>query len=251
MIEKIQPFNGLLFFLIALMMFILTRRMLSNDILLLIQKMTQNATLSHKIHFILVFPGVFLHEFSHYLALRLMGVAASLHLGVEMGENTVVYGHVDFFERDVNPVQHFITGIAPLITGLLCATLLAVGFMGAPSISELANSSGQIDLKPILNQTDTILFWIAFYLVFAITSEMLPSNSDRTYWLPLTGIIVVLVLLSIFTNTLPWLITHVYPYFNTMLKFLSIVFAICLVPQLCLLIPLRLLRWLTASKQAR
>ena len=251
MIEKIQLFDGLLLFFAALLLFVLTRRMLSNDILILIQKITHSAALSHKIHYILVFPGVFLHEVSHYLALRLMGVAASLHLGVEMDENTVVYGHVDFYERDVNPIQHFITGIAPLITGLLWATLLAVGFMGAPSIPELINTGGQIDITPILNQTDTILFWIAFYLVFAITSEMLPSNSDRTYWLPLAGIIAVLILLSIFTNTFPWFVTHVYPYFNTVLKFLSLVFAICLVPQLCLLIPLRLLRWLTAPKRAR
>jgi len=250
MIEIIRTFDSVFYFLIALLLFLFTRRLLSIDILLLLQKITRSAHLAHKIHFFLVLPGVFLHEFSHFLALRIMGVSSTLHLGIEMGQEAVVYGHVDFYEKDVNAFKHFITGIAPLLTGLLSTTFLAIQFMGVPSIQELIKSQGQINFQSILDQTEKIIFWIAFYLLFAIASEMLPSASDRKYWLPLAGFVFILMILSLLTNTYPWLLSNIYPFLSNWLKILAMIFTICLIPQLILLIPLRLLRSLTSPRRA-
>ena len=250
MIEIIKTFDSVFYFLIAMLLFLFTRRLLSIDILLFLQRITRSAHLAHKIHFILVLPGVFLHEFSHFLALRIMGVPSTLHLGVEMGQEAVVYGHVDFFEKDVNAFMHFITGIAPLLTGLLSTTFLAIQFMGVPSILKLIESQGQINVQLILDQTEKIVFWIAFYLLFAIASEMLPSASDRKYWLPLAGFVLGFLILSLLTNTYPWLLAKIYPFLSNWLKVLAMTFTICLIPQLILLIPLRLLLRLISPRRA-
>lgn len=250
MIKIVQTFDSVFYFVIALLLFLFTRHLLSRDILLLLQKITRSSHLAHKIHFFLVLPGVFLHEFSHFLALRIMGVPSTLHLGIEMGPEAVVYGHVDFYEKDVNAFKHFITGIAPLLTGLLSTTILAIQFMGVPSIQELIESQGKINFQSIIGHTEKIIFWIAFYLLFAIASEMLPSASDRKYWLPFAGFILVLIILSLLTNTYPWLLANVYPFLSNWLKVLAMIFTICLIPQLILLIPLRLLRRLTSTRHA-
>jgi len=68
-----QTFDGVLYFLVALLLFIYTRRMLSNDILLIFHKITRSAEKSHKLHFFLVFPGVFLRWAANKLDQNEMG----------------------------------------------------------------------------------------------------------------------------------------------------------------------------------
>lgn len=237
-------FNGIFLFIGATLAFILVRRVLYVDMLRLLMAITRNPLTAHKIHFVLVFPGVLLHELSHYLVLRLMGVHCKLALGVEMQQDFVIYGHVDFYESDVNGIKHFISGIMPLITGLTAITLIAVNLMGVPSIKSIIATGGAIDFSSVWAQVGTWWFWLAFYLVFAIASEMIPSPSDRRYWLHLGVLILVLLALSLFTKTTGWLLANLYPFIDGILKMIGVTFLLCLGIELVLFIPLRLITWL-------
>ena len=244
----LETFNGILLFIGALLTFIIIRRVLYVDMLRLLAAITKNVLTAHKIHFALVFPGVLLHESSHFVALRLMGVRCRLNLGVEMQNDFVVYGHVDFYENEVNGIQHFISGIAPLFTGLTAISVIAVNFMGVPSIRSIIASSGNIDFSTILTAANNWWFWVAFYFVFAIASEMIPSPSDRRYWVHLGIILVVLFAISILTETTGWFFTNMYPLIDGVLKMVGITFMICLAIELVLFVPLRLISWLRARK---
>jgi hypothetical protein len=208
----------------------------------LFHRLTGDAHRSHTIHFILIFPGVFLHELSHWLVLRLLGVRCSLHLGIEMQADFVVYGHVDYYESDVGPVKHFLSGIAPLITGMLLISLLAVQWMGIPGPGELARQEAVISLQSVSDTLRTWQFWLAFYLIFAITSEMVPSPSDRKYWLPLGLLLVGILFVAVITRTSGWLFANLFPYINNWLKLMGVVFVIGMVPQLVFWLPFQLLK---------
>ncbi|MEE4194413.1 MAG: hypothetical protein V2J07_04370 [Anaerolineae bacterium] len=239
-------FNGIFLFLGATLAFVIIRRLLYVDLLRLLAAITKNVLTAHKIHFAVVFPGVVLHEFSHFLALRLMGVRCRLHLGVEMQDDFVVYGHVDFYENEVNGIQHFISGIAPLLTGLTVISLISVNFMGVPSIRSIIESSGILNFSPILASAGNWWFWLAFYFVFAIASEMIPSPADRRYWIHLGMILVILFAISLLTKTTGWFLINLYPTIDGILKMVGITFVICLAIEVILFLPLRLINWLRA-----
>lgn len=242
-----QDFNGIILLFCAILGFVIIRRILYSDMLKTLLALTRNVVTAHKIHYTLVFPGVLLHEFSHFLLLRLMGVRSTLHLGVEIQQDTVVYGHVDFYEDEVNGIQHFISGIAPLIFGLSAISLLAVNFMGVPSIRSIISSGGSIDFSAILTAAGNWWFWLAFYFVFAIATEMIPSPADRRYWLHLGILMLILFVISLLTKTTEWLFISLYPYIDGMLKTIGVTFLICLAIEFVLFVPFRLIAWLRAN----
>lgn len=243
---NLPSFSGILLFLGTTLAFILIRRVLYTDMLQLLMALSKNVLTAHKIHYTLVFPGVLLHEFSHFIALRLMGVRCRLKMGVELQQDYVIYGHVDFYEDEVNRLQHFISGIAPLVTGLFAISLIAVNFMGVPSIRSIIASSGNIDLSPVFAAARTWWFWAAFYFVFAIATEMIPSAADRRYWLHLGIILLVLFGISLLTKTTGWFLMNLYPTIDGVLKMIGISFLICLVIELILFLPIRFIAWLRA-----
>ena len=242
----LSQFTGILLFTGALLPFLIMRRLLYVELLRLLYGFSKNLLTAHKIHFLLVFPGVFLHELSHFLAFRLMGVPCRLHLGVKIQDNTAVYGSVEFYESDVSALKHFISGITPLITGLTAISLLSIYLLGLPSISTLAVAEAEILLSTIWQSSQTFWFWLALYLIFAISSEMVPSPSDRRYWIHLGVIVLVLIIISALTQTTQWLFANLYPYIDGLLRLVGVTFLIGLVPQFLVWLPIRIINWLRA-----
>ena len=237
----IRTFEGTLLLLAVLIPFLWIREQLSKKLLSLLYRITRDARRAHQIHFIFVFPGVLIHELSHYLMLRLLSVPCTLHVGVEMQDDFVIYGHVDYYENHITPVKQFLSGIAPLISGIVLVSLLAVQWMGIPPIHALANQQEVIEAASILAAAKGFLFWFAFYLIFAITSEIVPSSADRKYWYPFIFILLALLLLSYLTQTLGWFLNTAYPYLDNWFKVISFVFLIGLAAQVLLLLPVSLL----------
>jgi hypothetical protein len=242
----LNQFTGILLFIGALIPFLVMRRLLYVELLRLLYGFTRNLLTAHKIHFLLVFPGVLLHELSHFLAFRLMGVPCRLHLGVKMQDNTAVYGSVEFYESDVSALKHFISGITPLVTGLVAISLLSIYLIGLPSISSLAVGEAEIQLAAIWQSAQTFWFWLSLYLIYAISSEMVPSPSDRRYWIHLGVILVVLLIVSALTQTSQWLLANLYPYVDGLLRLVGVTFLIGLVPQFLVWLPIRIINWLRA-----
>lgn len=241
-----SQFTGILLFIGALIPFLVMRRLLYVELLRLVYGFTKNLLTAHKVHFLLVFPGVLLHELSHFFAFRLMGVPCRLHLGVKLQDNTAVYGSVEFYESDVSAFKHFISGITPLVTGLVAISLLSIYLLGLPSLQAMALAEVEIGLSTIWQSAQTFWFWFALYLIFAISSEMVPSPSDRRYWVHLGVILVVIIIIAVLTQTTQWLYANLYPYIDSLLRLVSVTFLIGLVPQFLVWLPIRIINWLRA-----
>lgn len=241
-----SQFTGILLFIGALIPFLVMRRLLYVELLRLVYGFTKNLLTAHKVHFLLVFPGVLLHELSHFFAFRLMGVPCRLHLGVKLQDNTAVYGSVEFYESDVSAFKHFISGITPLVTGLVAISLLSIYLLGLPSLQAMALAEVEIGLSTIWQSAQTFWFWFALYLIFAISSEMVPSPSDRRYWVHLGVILVVIIIIAVLTQTTQWLYANLYPYIDSLLRLVGVTFLIGLVPQFLVWLPIRIINWLRA-----
>jgi hypothetical protein len=135
---------------------------------------------------IILFPGVLLHEMSHWITANLLGVrTGSVSLLPRRGpDGSLQLGYVEYYRsKTLDPVRESLIGGAPMIVGTI--VILLIGF-NAFTVVDLARAvqSGDLDTLTFalanLFQTKYILLWI--YLIFAISNAMMPSKSDRRAW---------------------------------------------------------------------
>ena len=192
---------------------------------------------------ILLFPGVFLHELSHWLAARLLGIRTgrfSLTPQVLPG-NTLRLGFVEMAASDVP--REALVGAAPLFAGGLAVAWISLRQLQAAALTE-ALASGQLGvffsrLQALPSQPD---FWIWFYLVFAISGTMFPSASDRRAWLPVAIAVLALVGLVALSGAGAWAIEYAGPLVDAACASAATILGVCLAVQIALLAPLWLLR---------
>ena len=132
------------------------------------------------LYFLLIFPGVLIHELSHAVAAWLMGVKVRrMSIGIRRkGRGSqVALGSVDI--GSTGPIRASLIGLAPFVAG--CVTILIIGgqvfHLRLPTPFTLIRFWQE--LRMAYNVPD---FWLWAYLVFAISNAMLPSAADRRAW---------------------------------------------------------------------
>ncbi|MEK7324717.1 MAG: hypothetical protein AAB217_05610 [Chloroflexota bacterium] len=132
-------------------------------------------------------PGVTLHEGSHSIMAKALGVrTARISLWPRrQPDGTLRLGFVE--TEKVDFVREALIGVAPLLAGSIAVVLigsvsLAVGPVGEAIASGDVLGIGQGVLASL--RSADALIWL--YLIFVISNSMMPSQSDRRAWLPLT-----------------------------------------------------------------
>jgi hypothetical protein len=135
------------------------------------------------IFWVLFLPGTLLHEISHWLTAKLLGVKTTRFSlwpqAKKSGE--LQMGAVQVTVPD--PFRHSIIGLAPLVFGSIAVLLIGEGWLDLSQIG-LAMATGDLELiieafGNVINVPDV---WLWLYLIFAISNTMLPSASDRLAW---------------------------------------------------------------------
>ena len=235
---------------------LLLQRSLHREIQAVLLILTRRADVSMGLFSILFFPGILLHEGSHYLMARLLGVRTGRFslLPRPLPNGRMQLGFVETASTDW--LRDALIGAAPLITGGLCVAFLGIYKLDLPYLWEQVRA-GTIQsifqgFSTIYSQPD---FWLWFYLIFTISSTMLPSASDRRAWLPLILVAGVLLGLSILAGAGPWLLENLAPMLNRFLLAVAGVFGISIFVHFVLLLPTFVLRillgWLTGTKLAK
>ena len=237
--EFLRQLDGLWWLLLALTMLLLCERVLHRQIQTLFLILTRREKISLVIFSVLFFPGVFLHETSHYLIARLLWVRTGrfslipkptsggrLQLGYVETEST------GFF-RDA------LIGLAPLILGGAFVAYAGLKRLHVLDLWEHLSSADWSVIRQALTdfyfQPD---FWLWFYLIFAVSSTMLPSASDRKAWFPVLGIMGGLVGVSVLIGAGPWLKVNLLPSLNDLFRGLSLILAISLAVHVVVLLPI-------------
>ena len=141
---------------------------------------TSDGQIALYLYFVLIFPGVLIHELSHALAAWLMGVKVRrMSIGIRRKRRggQVALGSVDI--GSTGPLRASLIGLAPFVAG--CLVILVIGGqvfnLHLPTPFTLPRFWQE--LRSAYNVPD---FWLWAYLVFAISNAMLPSAADRRAW---------------------------------------------------------------------
>jgi hypothetical protein len=145
-------------------------------------------------YYVLLLPGVLLHEGSHWLAAKLLRVRIRrVSLWPERGRGGMIrLGLVETAQAD--PLRATLIGLAPLAAGVAAITL--IGTLLDTSAVAAALTTGDLPTiwAALRNLSATPDFWLWLYLLFAVSNAMLPSASDRRNWLIVGGAIVAIAL---------------------------------------------------------
>lgn len=235
--------DGLLWLLLMLGPLLILQRQLHRQLQGVFLILTRRPGVSMALFSLLFFPGVALHEASHFVMAWLLRVPTgrvSL-LPRPTRDGKLQMGFVETARADV--VRESLIGAAPLLSGGAVVALIGVYQMRLLPVGELLLSGATNQfwqgLAALPAQPD---FWLWFYLAFAVSSTMLPSASDRRAWLPLVLVLGGLLIVALLAGAGPWMLANLAPAVNRALRGVAAVFAISAAVHLAVLLPVWVLR---------
>lgn len=239
---SLTSFDGLFWLLLSLVLLLFLQRTLHREIqaIFLISTRSPNATI---LLFSLIFlPGVFLHELSHLVMAKLLRVPTGNFslLPEMMPDGSLRLGYVEAAYTD--PFRDSLVGVAPLLSGIAVVAFAAISRLHLVIMWDTFRN-GQWNLFLMGLQTLPTIpdLWIWFYLTFAVSSTMMPSESDRHAWLPLGIFAVVLFVIVILAGAGPWMLENLAPPVNQFLRGGALLLLVSILVHVFLIFPLMLI----------
>jgi hypothetical protein len=205
------------------------------------------------IYFVLVMPGVVIHELSHWLMANLLGVRVNkLRLGpVRQGRSKrVSLGSVRVGK--VDPVRASLIGLAPLLGASAVILLIGNLVLGADELAASIASGGPSSIWAALQEAMQVPdFWLWLYLIFAISNAMLPSESDMSSVRPVLIFLGVAVAIFLIVAGVPSIPEAVRQGVDAVAGYLASAFGLTLAVDALFVLIIGLLLWGTRWWQGR
>ena len=235
----LNSFDGLFWLLAILVALLFLQRVLHREIQAIFLISTRNPGITMGAFSLIFFPGVFLHEASHLVVAKLLGVkTGNFSLIPEpLPDGRLQLGYVEAAQSDI--LRDSLVGAAPLIVGTVFVAFAAIDRLHLVVMWDTLRT-GQWSLFILGLQTLPSIpdFWIWFYLTFAVSSTMMPSESDRHAWLPLGLVAVALLGLAILAGAGPWMVENLASPLNDFLRGTALILLVSVLLHLALIVPL-------------
>lgn len=205
-------------------------------------------------YFVIVLPGVVVHELSHWLAAKLLGVRVRrLSLGpVRKGRSkrVVSLGSVQVSEPD--PIRGSLIGLAPLLGGSAIILLIGGLVLGVGELADATAGQGVAGFLDGLGQVMQVAdFWLWLYLIFAVSNAMLPSESDMASVRPVLIFLGLAALVLMIVSGVPAIPAEVVDGANAVAGYLASAFGLTLAVDALFMLIIGVLVWATRWLQAR
>lgn len=180
--------NHTLTILILLLMSLLALAWMSRLVSLRIQAVTYYLTgwadLASVVIFLLLLPGVLLHESAHWLAARALGLrTGKFRVWPSKQGDYIGLGSVSVERADI--WRESLVGIAPLVMGNLVIALIGWSIFATPALlGELAEGRLAAAVGSFFAALRTADGLVWAYVIFTVGNSMMPSSSDREPFKP-------------------------------------------------------------------
>lgn len=245
--NNIDQLSGLFWFAFMLVPLIFLQRLLHREIQAVFLILSRDARITMTIFQMIFLPGVFLHESSHFLMAKILGVPTGRFsiLPRPLPNGRLQLGYVETARADI--VRDSLIGGAPLITGTICVAYIAFYHMEMQVLLDVLRK-GQLNLFWMgIRALPTVQdFYLWFYLAFAVSSTMMPSESDRHAWLELVIAVGVLFSLILLIGAGPWMWNYIAPLISNFLASVAVIFGLSTIIHVMLVLPTALLHKLLA-----
>ena len=239
--------SGSVWFILMLVPLILLQRLLHREIQAVFLILTRDSRVTMGIFSMLFLPGVFLHELSHYVVAKILRVRTGTFsiFPQSLPDGRLQLGYVETARSDM--VRDSLIGAAPLIVGTLFVAYVAVYHLQMRVLWDVFRN-GQFNLfwmgLRALPQVQDFYLWS--YLAFAVSSTMMPSESDRHAWLELLISIAVLFGLVVLFGAGPWMLSTIAPRLSNFLSSVAVIFGLSAFVHILLILPTALVHKLLA-----
>ena len=239
--------SGLAWFLFMLVPLIILQRLLHREIQAVFLILTRDSRLTMGIFSVIFLPGVFLHELSHFVVAKILQVRTGKFsiIPQSLPDGRLQLGYVETARSDV--VRDSLIGAAPLIVGTLFVAYVAVYHLEMRVLWDVFRN-GQFGLfwlgmRALPGVQD---FYLWFYLAFAVSSTMMPSESDRHAWLELLISIGVLFAIALLVGAGPWMLSNIAPRVSEFLSSVAVIFGLSAFVHVLLILPTALIHKMLA-----
>jgi len=239
--------TGFFWFILMLVPLILLQRLLHREIQAVFLIATRDARLTMGIFSLIFLPGVFLHELSHFLVAKILRVPTGRFslIPQPLPDGRLRLGYVETARADI--VRDSLIGAAPLIVGTIFVAYVSVYELEMRILWDTFRN-GQFSLFWMgINALPRVQdFYLWFYLTFAVSSTMMPSQSDRHAWLELVISVGVLFSITLLMGAGPWMLNNVAPLISNFLSSVAVIFGLSAVVHAILVLPTALIHKLLA-----
>lgn len=229
---------GFFWFIAMLPPLVLLQRLLHREIQAVFLIATRDPRFTIVFFQILFLPGVFLHELSHFLTAKLLRVQTGGFSVIPraLPNGRLQLGYVETAKSDI--VRDSLIGAAPLIFGTLFVAYVAIYRLDMRVLWDTLRN-GQFDLFWLgIRLLPTVKdFYLWFYLAFAVSSTMMPSESDRHAWLELVVSVGILFAIALLVGAGPWMLENVAPLVSNFLSSVAVILGLSSVIHALLILP--------------
>jgi hypothetical protein len=159
-------------------------RWITRQVQLLGLHLTGDERAAQMTYYLLMLPGILLHELSHVIVAKLIGLrVGEFSLGPRVRNQTSIeLGSVTVSRADV--FRESLVGLAPFLSGTAVLVLVGTRVFDVEALGQAGAASGAgglLSALPGIWQVPDFGLWA--YLIFVVSNAMMPSPSDRQPWL--------------------------------------------------------------------
>jgi hypothetical protein len=215
---------------VTLLALLWVKRWITNMMQELSMRWVNDPDVALVLYFVVVLPGVVVHELSHWLMAKLLRVRVTWpKIGpVRKGRSQrVSLGSVRV--ASVDPVRTSLIGVAPLLGGSAVILLIGNLVLGVGELATAVAGKGVAGLLEGLSQAMRVPdFWLWLYLIFAISNAMLPSESDMVPVRPVLIFLAIVAVVVLIFAGIPAIPTDVAQAVNYVAGYLATAFGLTL-----------------------